>query len=111
MELVTFCIDTKGTLTFLNTETTRPFLNLGEAKTRRASHVEPNNFALRILFHGLRRVLGDKGRMSDFTRRWPILWRVNLSPVGGPILFIRYRDRQAAIRAEVEWLNARIDTL
>src|ERR1035441_2263414 len=75
------------------------------AVIRRASHVEPDNWLLRVIFHGLRRWLGDKGRMSDFTRSWKILWRVNMEPVNGPILCTRYYYRKQAINAEVAALN------
>jgi hypothetical protein len=56
------------------------------ARTARASHVEPDNILLRVIFHLLRQWLGDKGHMSEFTRSWKCLWRVNMKPVGGPIL-------------------------
>ena len=43
--------------------------------------------------------------MSDFTRRWPCKWRINLKPVDGPILPTVYYDRSQAINAEVIALN------
>jgi hypothetical protein len=98
---VTFIIG-DGVCTYLQTEAA-PVIE--GAVTRRASHVEPDNFFLRILFHALRQWLGDKGRMSDFTRSWSCLWRVNMKPVGGPILCTRYYDRKQAINAEVVALN------
>jgi hypothetical protein len=73
--------------------------------TARASHVEPVNGALRMLFYALRAVFGEYGRMGAFTRTLPCLWRVNLCPVTGPILPITYRDRSQAIQAEIEWLE------
>lgn len=102
----TVSISEDGSLVFLVNEETSSFAELGIATTKRASHVEPNNFFLRIAFHLLRRIFGDKGRMTEFTRRWPCLWRVNLRPVGGPILEDRWVNRQQAIDAEVEWLHA-----
>ena len=99
---VTFIIDESGELTFLRTEAAGDILP--QATTRRASHVEPANASLRVLFHLLRRWLGDKGRMSEFTRSWPILWRVNMSPVGGPVLG-NFDDRQRAIDFEINFLN------
>ena len=98
---VTFIIG-DGECTYLMTEAAP---QIEGAVVRRASHVEPDNIFLRVLFHALRRWLGDKGRMSDFTRRWPILWQVNLQPVGGPVLVQRFYDRYAAIDAEVLALN------
>ena len=99
---VTFIIAENGDCTYLMTEAA-PVIE--GAVSKRASHVEPDNFFLRILFHALRQYLGDKGRMSDFTRSWRCLWRVNMEPVGGPILCTRYYDRQQAINAEVVALN------
>ena len=99
---VTFIIAEDGTCTYLMTEAA-PVIE--GAVTARASHVEPNNWLLRVIFHALRQWLGDKGRMSNFTRAWPIRWRVNLKPVGGPILCTRYYDRKQAINAEVVALN------
>lgn len=98
---VTFIIG-GGDCTYLLTEAAP---QIDGAVAARASHVEPDNVCLRVLFHALRQWLGDKGRMSEFTRSWPILWRVNMKPVGGPILSTRYTDRKAAIDAEVIALN------
>jgi len=98
---VTFII-ADGMCTFLMTEAA-PVIE--GARTARASHIEPANPLLRVIFHLIRQWLGDKGRMSDFTRAWPILWRVNMQPVGGPILSTRYTNRAAAIDAEVVALN------
>lgn len=102
---VTFVIDEAGDMLFLVTECMLGSALVAEAHVQRASHVEPDNRVLRLLFHLLRQWLGDKGRMSDFTRKWPILWRVNTTPVGGPILPTRYQNRQAAIEAEINFLN------
>ena len=98
---VTFIIG-DGECTYLCTEAA-PVIE--GAAVARASHVEPANYFLRVIFHALRQWLGDKGRMSNFTRRWPILWRVNMAPVGGGILPTLYRNRFAAIDAEVIALN------
>ena len=75
------------------------------AVTARASHVYPRNFILRTLFRILRCWLGDKGRMSDFTRSWKCEWIVDARPVGGEILPTTYYDRRQAINAEVVYLN------
>lgn len=71
----------------------------------RASHVEPINPPLRCLFHFLRSRFSEQGRVAAWTRSWPIVWRVNI--VDGPILPGRYRDREQAIRDEVDWLQNR----
>jgi len=94
-----------GTLVVLDNEASHCFRDGASVRTQRASHVEPDNMVCRLVFHVLRLVFGDKGWMAKFTRYWPCLWRVNISPIGGDILAGRWRDRQAAIDAEVEWLN------
>ena len=101
---VTYIIDTdSGNAVYLVTEAAAP-LQLG-AVPLRASHVIPRNFALRGLFYLLRYWLGDKGRMSDFTRSWRCAWIIDTRPVGGPILPTIYYDRKQAINAEVAFLN------
>lgn len=72
----------------------------------RASHVEPCNILARMAFYALRAMFGESGRVSEVTRAYPGLWRVNLSPVNGPILPHAYSVRQDAIDAEVHWLEA-----
>ena len=101
---VTMIIDGDGDFTtYLVTEAAA---NLFEDTPHfRASHVIPRNFALRGLFFLLRYWLGDKGRMSDFTRSWKCAWIVDTRPVGGPILPMIYYDRKQAINAEVAYLN------
>jgi hypothetical protein len=79
-----------------------------ESTLRRASHVEPDSLVLRVLFHGLRRLAGEQGAVAAFTRGWPVLWRADMGPSGGPVLPGRWRDRREAIAAEIEWLNERI---
>jgi len=109
--IITVTIDEQGDVIFLATDANDIFLSLGNVVTQRASHVEPGGRYERILFHTLRALFGDKGRVSDWTRQWFTLWRVNTKPVGGPILRdergnIRYWiDRQAAIDAEIIFLN------
>src|ERR1700722_3126134 len=106
MERIVFSIDdANGDIRFLVNNLSRSFVD--ESSTiRRASHVEPINAFLRIVFYTLRFLFGEYGRMGQFTRVWPCLWRINLSPVSGPILPTVYRDRQKAIQAEIGWLEA-----
>jgi hypothetical protein len=104
MKTMIVTMDESGTLTFLVDEDTQALLNEGSV-VQRASYVEPVSRTLRCVFHSLRSAFGDKGWAAAFTRRWPCLWRVNLSPVGKSILKGNYKNRQAAIDAEVLWLN------
>lgn len=75
---------------------------LGLRNRERVSHVEPVNRALRWLFHFIRSRVSDESRLAEFTRRWPCRWQANIfsGPTLGP-----FRVRQAAIDAEVAWLN------
>lgn len=105
MQTVEITITEEGAIRFLVNETTAPLVS-ADAVTRRASHVEPDGYIARAVFHSLRRLFGEKGAVSEFTRRWPVLWRVNLAPIGGPVMPGRWRDRSAAIAFEIEHLNA-----
>lgn len=78
--------------------------SIGAVSKRRASHVEPCNVALRLAFRLLRRTFGERGAISDWTRRWPCLWRVDLAPSCGPVLG-PFKDRGVAIACEVNWLE------
>lgn len=104
MKTLHVSMDASGTLTFLVDADTQALLNESSV-IQRASHVEPVFRTLRVVFHALRHLFGEKGRMATFTRLWPCLWQINLSPIGGPILAGTYRNRQAAIDAEIVWLN------
>jgi len=102
---ITVTIDEEGDQVFLKGHGADVFLGLGDTRTQRASHVEPDNRLLRFLFHFIRHRTADDSRLAAFTRCWPCLWRVNTAPVGGPILSGRWRNRLKAIDAEVEFLN------
>jgi len=100
----TVFIEYDGSLTFLDCPDTK-WIALGPSTTRRASHVEPVNAALRVVFHVLRGLFGDKSSVAGFTRGWKVLWRANMEPTGGPILPGRYDVRQDAIDAEINYFN------
>jgi hypothetical protein len=105
MNTVTFSIDeSTGNTIFLVDEETKAFLDYSST-VRRASNVEPVFLPLRLAFKALRYQFGETGRVSDWTRNWNCLWRVNLAPVHGPILPIDFANRQTAIDWEVKWLN------
>jgi hypothetical protein len=95
--------EASGDMQFLVSPDTLGLIDGG--MTQRASHVEPVNVALRMLFYAIRSVSGNHGKLTEMTRHIPCLWRVNLSPVNGPILPTLYRVRYDAIQAEIEWLN------
>lgn len=102
--IITCTIDENGDVIYLATDANDAFLNDGTEVTRRASHVEPEHFGYRVAFYILR-LLGDKTHIAQWTREWPVVWRVNTRPVGGPILEGRWTNRQAAIDAEIIFLN------
>jgi hypothetical protein len=104
MERIIIKLDEDGVTRFLVNADTAEFLT-DTSIVKRASHVEPDRFILRILFHGIRYMFGENGRMANFTRVWPCIWRTNLAPSGGPILPERYRNRKDAIDAEIAYLN------
>jgi hypothetical protein len=119
--VVTATIDENGDVLFLATSANDIFLNHGTVVTKRASHVEPYHLGYRIAFHILR-WFGDKTQIAEWTRNWPVVWRVNTKPVGGPILTWKdigstgggfwkdsepaiWLDRQEAIDEEIKFLN------
>lgn len=113
-KIVTITIEEDGSQTFLKTDSADIFLECGEVITRRASHVEPANWALRFIFSLLRTLSADTSVVAAWTRTWRCLWRVNTKPVGGPILhesdyagswILTWRNRQDAIDAEIKFLN------
>lgn len=104
MQPIIIKLDEDGAMRFLVNEDTAGFVTT-DSQVRRASHVEPDSLILRGVFHTLRFMFGEKGRMAQFTRIWPCIWRTNLAPSGGPILPDRWRDRNQAIEAEIAYLN------
>jgi len=94
-----------GQMTFLADPALMALASKGEAKIRRASHVEPTHTILRLTFHVLRWLCGEGGKIAAWTRRWNVAWRVNLAPSAGPVLG-PFCDRPAAINAEVAWLQS-----
>lgn len=111
--VTTATIDENGDVIWLASTENDIFLELGNVIEKRASHVEPAGFLLRVVFHFLR-LFGDKNRIAEWTRHWSCEWRVNTKPVDGPILMGHdyagswvktWRNRQEAIEAEVAFLN------
>ena len=74
----------------------------GNAVTRRASNVLPFGITKQIAFKALRRVFGDKGRVSAWTRRWrgPQIVEIIDGPTLGP-----FHSRTEALVREVLWLE------
>lgn len=97
-------INPDGTIEFVSSEELAPLRELGAVEKRRASHVEPCNWLLRVAFHIIRRQVSDESRIAEITRRWPCRWRVNLSLSDGPT-FGEFSDRKQAIAAEIDWLR------
>ena len=72
---------------------------------RRASHVVPDNFWLRLAFQTIRACVSDTSRLAAWTRTWRCLWRVHVVADGLDVNLGRYRDRNQAIEAEIGFLN------
>lgn len=125
---ITLTIDENGDQVFLKSDGAEMFRALGITVTRRASHVEPDAWVLRVLFHALRSLVSDDSAIAAWTRNWDCDWRVNTAPIGGPVLTWRdtyapddiqpwmeklnymkaqavWRDRQSAINAEIKFVN------
>jgi hypothetical protein len=119
-EIIITIDQSTGDMLFLETSGAQAFKALGRLRTRRASHVEPYEFWPRVAFTAIRMLVSDSSRVTEWIRNWNTLWRVNMKPVGGPILtwshihpkhiaasnrIYPWGNRQEAIEAEVKFLN------
>ena len=105
MDHVMFSVDeSNGDVRFLVNDLSKDFVTK-ESNVSRASHVEPCNPVLRVVFYTLRYFFGEWGKVGEFTRRWSCLWRVNFSPINGPLVPIEWATRESAIEFEVEYLE------
>ena len=77
-----------GPIQFIYTDALKGLLTLGSAKIDRASHVEP----------------GEPSKGQD-----PLKWWADMAPSGGPVLG-PFDTRQAALDAEVVWINQHVLT-
>ena len=103
--MITVTIDKDGDQVFLKGHGAEIFAEAGESRVRRASHVLPDGPFLRACFRAVRLFVSDTSTLAAWTRTWKCLWRVDTSPIGGPILCCRWRDREQAIQAEIQFLN------
>ena len=97
-------ITTVGQIRFLAAPELQPLCDLGHVTTRRASHVIPQNWLLRLAFRILRTCVPDDSRCAAWTRRWPCQWLADLRISAGPVLG-PFGIRQQAIAAEIDWLT------
>lgn len=89
-----------GALSFVDDAPLASLRTLGTCHQRRVSHIEPHHCVLRWLFHACRAV-----GIVEWTRCWSCHWRVNMSPVDGPIITLPRRSSRAeALAVEREWL-------
>jgi hypothetical protein len=82
-------------------------IGAGHVPKVRASHVEPVNHLLRVLFRILRRWAADTGPIAGWTRTWRCHWKADLGVSGGPVLG-PYKNRGVAIAAEIDWLERNV---
>jgi len=78
--------------------------SVGEVEITRVSHILPANPLLRLVFRMLRWVFRDKGRVSDWTRRWKCKWVVRI----GNKEWSGFKDRQKAIEFERAVITAKV---
>lgn len=104
MGTIVISITEDGDTRCLVSPDTQVFLS-EESVIRRASNVEPVSYTLRAAFYVLRAAFGEYGKVSEYTRHWHCTWRVNLAPIGGPVLAGTWRKRSDAIDAEIAWLQ------
>lgn len=107
---ITLTIDKNGDQVFLKGHGADVFTSIGRTVIRRASHVEPDGWLLRQIFRAIRFCVRDTSTIAAWTRTWWCHWRVNTKPVGGPILWDRFLNREAAIEAERKFLDNHIFT-
>lgn len=105
MRAITIMITEGGDQIFLDSPGAAVFCEAGSSTMRRASNILPDALLLRLLFLAIRAVVPDTSRLAGWTRSWQCLWRIDTSPVGGPILAARYNVRANAIEAEIRFLN------
>lgn len=55
-----------------------PFKVTGRVKRERFSHIRPCNPVLLAAFLLLRWAFGEKGKVYDFTKRWPCRWKMTV---------------------------------
>jgi len=70
---------------------------------KRASHIHPSNFWLRLLFRLIRKLSSDDKRfhtLVEWTRKWKCLWRVDMRPSGGKLYPFPFLFRETAINFE-----------
>lgn len=85
-----------GTMCWL---TAPPIHLAGSITTKRFSEIVPRNPALRLAFRALRKVFGETGKVSDWTRSWHCMWRMTVLETG----FTDYSmDRASLITQERE---------
>jgi len=77
---------------------------LGETtEDARGGHVLPQHWLKRAVFKAFRRLFGNEGRVSDWTRGWKGPW-VIVSAKSGNTLPGHYRTHDDAVRSEVAFI-------
>lgn len=95
-----------GNVTMIANEAAEDLIKVlgGQVQKTRASHVEPCDIVLRVFFRAIRSLVSDQSRIAQWTRSWPVDWRVDLRRSNGPIVEA-FDCRHCAIRFEIEWLE------
>jgi hypothetical protein len=99
-DVVKVTIDEAGNLSFVDDAPLAELNTAGVCRRTRLSHIEPHRPILRWLFRACRSV-----GLVEFTRHWPCHWRVDMRPVGGPIITMPTNaSRREALNTERNWL-------
>ena len=102
-------VDKTGQVSCLDGQPERIDLTtLGRQCRQRASHVEPVNRVLRMVFRMIRLLAGGNEQLVNSTRIWCCRWRARI--IGGPVLG-PFNVRSLALDAERAWLNNNLPTL
>jgi hypothetical protein len=93
-----------GDTKFLVNDLSKGLLD-SSSKVRRASHIVPCHWFLRLMFHLIRWCFKDESGLAQWTRNWNCRWYADLRPVGGPFVPVQWATREGAIMFEVWWLE------
>jgi hypothetical protein len=97
-----------GTMKFVYDDKLKGLMEHGKATIKRASHVDPTEELTEEAKQWIRNssVVCPGDELSEFH---PCRWWADMLPSGGPVLG-PFPTRQAALDAEVEWINDHVLT-
>jgi hypothetical protein len=80
--------------------------NIVVVERKRVSYIYPQNFILRAVFKALRKLLGDDGKIANWTRNWKCKWQVEIldENKSEKKIFKGFKDRKTAIKFEKDYI-------